>query len=143
MKPGTALTRTVLFIAFGLCTEIVFTGVSAGFGGNFRGEVSLLMIPVYALAWAVLGPGLALLKRLGFDGAAVRLPLTVVAIYAIEWAFGAAYATAGLWPWHYEHGWASDFSNGHITLLYAPFWLVFAAVLPKVRELILGLTGPR
>ena len=63
-----------------------------------------------------------------------RLPLTVLAIYAVEWSFGAAYAALGLWPWHYEHGWASDFSGGHITLLYLPGWVLFAwGLLPVWR----------
>lgn len=131
-----ALAGTLLFVAFGLCTEIVFTGLSEGPRGSFRGTVSLLMVPVYAVAWALLGPGLRALRTAGLYAPQWRLPLTVLAIYAVEWSFGAAYAAAGLYPWHYRHGWASDFSDGHVTLLYLPFWLVFAAILPPVHRWI-------
>lgn len=124
----------LLFVAFGLCTEIVFSGVLAGWAGAFEGEVSLLMVPVYALAWLVLGPLLAALARAGIDRPAVRLPLLVAGIYAVEWTFGAAYASVGLHPWHYDHGWASAWSGGHVTLLYLPAWCVFAVLLPPVHR---------
>ena len=57
-------------------------------------------------------------------------------IYAIEWNWSALYAALGLHPWHYEHGWASDFSGGHITLLYLPAWLVFGLRVVPVWEAI-------
>ena len=136
MRVRAELAATALFVAFGLCVEIVFTGLSEGAGGSFRGQVSLLMVPVYIVAWLLLGPGLALLRTLSLDGFLVRLPLTVLVVYGIEWAFGAFYWEVGLRPWHYQHGWASDFSGGHITLLYAPFWFVFAALLPPVHRAI-------
>ena len=65
-----------------------------------------------------------------------RLPAAVVVIYAIEWNWSALYAALGLHPWHYEHGWASDFSGGHITLLYLPAWLVFGLRVVPVWEAI-------
>jgi hypothetical protein len=136
LKVRTELAALALFVAFGLCVEILFTGLAEGVGGSFRGQVSLLMIPVYAVAWLLLGPALRGLRAIGWSGAPRRLPLTVLAIYAVEWSFGALYADMGLWPWRYAHGWASDFSNGHVTLLYAPFWLVFAALLPPVHRAI-------
>ncbi|HKJ23929.1 MAG TPA: hypothetical protein VKB65_03850 [Myxococcota bacterium] len=136
MRLRTELAAVALFVAFGLCVEIVFTGLAEGAGGSFRGQVSLLMIPVYAVAWALLGPGLRALRGLGLDAARWRLPITVVAIYAVEWSFGTLYAEMGLWPWRYSHDWASDFSGGHVTLLYLPFWLGFAALLPPVHRAI-------
>lgn len=136
MKVRTELAALGLFVAFGLCTEIVFTGLAEGVGGSFRGQVSLLMIPVYAVAWILLGPALRGLRAIGWSDAARRLPLTVLAIYAVEWSFGAFYAEMGLWPWRYTHGWASEFSDGHVTLLYLPFWLGFAALLPPVHRAI-------
>jgi hypothetical protein len=122
----------VLFIMFGLCTEIVFTGISSWWDESFLGHVSLLMVPVYATVYAAIGPLLSGLERLGWTRAAIRIPLTVVAIYAFEWGFGALYAALGLAPWHYEHGWASDFSGGHVTLYYLPAWIAFAAIVVPV-----------
>lgn len=136
MRLRAELAALGLFVAFGLCVEIVFTGLSQGAGGSFRGQVSLLMVPVYALAWLLLGPGLRALRGLGLDAPRWRIPITVLVIYAVEWSFGAFYAEMGLWPWRYSHGWASDFSEGHVTLLYAPFWLGFAALLPRVHRAI-------
>jgi hypothetical protein len=121
----------VLFAAFGLCTEIVFTGVKAWTGESFLGHVSLLMVPVYALTFLLLGPLLSAAERfrLGLRG---YLPLAVLAIYAIEWSSGAFYRWLGFEPWHYDHGWASAFSGGNITLYYLPAWLVFALIVPPV-----------
>jgi hypothetical protein len=125
----------VLFSAFGLCTEIVFTGVFAWTGGSFLGHVSLLMIPVYALTFFLLGPLLAAVERfrLGLRG---YLPLAVLVIYAIEWSSGIFYRWLGFEPWHYDHGWASEFSSGHITLYYLPAWLIFALIVPPVWRII-------
>ena len=148
MSPTTPVARLwgcALFSAFGLCCELVFTGLKQGFAGSFLGEVSLLMIPVYSFAYLGMGPALRLLERHGAMGPARRLPLTVIAIYAVEWSFGAAYRALGLSPWHYDHGWASDFSGGHITLYYLPAWLVFAWLLVpvwrRVRLLAAQLAG--
>ena len=124
------------FAMFGLCTEIAFTGVAEGWTGSFRGTVSLLMIPVYAFAYLLLVGVVPRLEALGVDRAALRIPLLVVGIYAVEWAAGAAYAAVGLRPWHYAHGWASDWSGGHVTLYYLPAWIVFAALLVPVSTLV-------
>jgi hypothetical protein len=132
----------LLFCAFGLCTEIAFTGLAAGVADSFRGQVSLLMIPVYAFVYVVIGPLLTAADRLGLDSTWRRLPAVVVAIYAIEWSWGALYASLGLQPWHYDHGWASDFSSGHITLLYLPAWLVFGLVVIPVWRAIRSGTEP-
>ena len=124
------------FVLFGLGTEIAFTGLWAGIDGSFRGAVSLCMVPVYALAYAAGRPLLTRLRTHGLDRLAVTLPATVLLIYGIEYLSGSAYAALGLVPWHYEHGWASDFSSGHVTLLYLPFWAAFAAILPFVIDRI-------
>jgi hypothetical protein len=126
----------LFFGMFGLCTEIVFTGLAAGWAGSFRGTVSLLMIPVYALAYVLLVAAVPRLEALGMDRAPVRIPILVLAIYAVEWAAGAAYAAIGLTPWHYEHGWASDWSGGYVTLYYLPAWIVFAFLLLPASRLV-------
>ena len=125
-----------MFSMFGLCTEIVFTGVSAFWSGSFLGHVSLLMIPVYAFAYLIAGPLLGALERRGMMRLAIRIPLTVLLIYAIEWSFGGAYRALGLSPWLYDHGWASDFSGGLITLYYLPAWMVFAVIVLPVWRLV-------
>jgi hypothetical protein len=123
-----------LFSTFGLLVELTFTGVWAGLGESFRGHVSLLMIPVYTAAFLAIEPLMGILARLDWTAPRYRIPLTIIVIYAFEWVFGAGYEAVGLRPWHYEHGWASDFSGGHITLYYLPGWFVFAwMVLPAER----------
>jgi hypothetical protein len=136
VRVRTELAALALFVTFGLGVEVVFTGLAEGTGGSFRGQVSLLMVPVYAVAWLLLGPALRGLRALSLDDARWRLPITVAAIYAVEWSFGAFYAEMGLWPWRYDHGWASEFSGGHVTLLYLPFWLGLAALLPPVHRAV-------
>lgn len=126
----------VLFAMFGLCVEIAFTGLDAGFAGSFRGHVSLLMIPVYALAFAIAGPVYRFFDRRRWYALTIRVPIVVAIIYAIEWASGAFYARLGLWPWRYEHGWASDFSNGHVTLWWLPAWIAFALALEVVYRMV-------
>ncbi|MCZ6782542.1 MAG: hypothetical protein O7G30_04445 [Proteobacteria bacterium] len=127
---------SLLFSMFGLCVEIVFTGASAGRGGSLRGHVSLLMIPVYMAAYLVTGGGLRLAERWGLTHLAVRIPVALVVIYAIEWAFGAAYQSLGLSPWHYDHGWASEFSGGAVTLYYLPAWTLFAIIVVQVWRVV-------
>lgn len=128
---GSVIWGAALFAMFGLCMEVVFTGLAVGWDGSFKGGVSLLMIPVYTLVYLMIGPALAALRHLGLARLAVRVPLTVIIIYAVEWSFGAGYERLGLEPWRYHHGWASDFSHGHITLYYLPAWIGFAlAVVP-------------
>lgn len=147
------LCGALLFAGFGLVCEIVFTGAFAAWSGSFKGHVSLLMIPVYMFAYAIGRPLLAALARAGRDRLAVRIPLTVVLIYAIEWIAGALYHAIGLDPWRYEHGWASDFSDGNITLYWLPAWIVFAWIVapvvrviaeisPRVVSAVRGLRGP-
>jgi len=119
---------------FGLCTEIAFTGLWARWEGSFRGEVSLLMVPVYALAYVLL---VTLRPRFEAGALAHPLPRTallVLGIYAIEWAAGAAYAAIGLTPWHYDHGWVSNWSGGHVTLYYLPAWVLVALLLVPVAK---------
>lgn len=145
---------TALFSIFGLMVELFFTGFSSGLSDSFLGHVSLLMIPVYAAAFLVIEPLVGALSRLQLDAPRYRIPLTVGAIYVFEWSFGAGYAALGLEPWHYDHGWASDFSSGHITLFYLPAWIVFAwlvlpaarmarAIAPPAAEILLGHRGSK
>lgn len=124
----------LLFAMIGLLAEVAFTGLGAGASGSFRGHVSLLMIPVYVFAYLLAGPVQSLFDLLGWRSAALRIPFIILVIYGIEWSFGAFYQSIGLRPWHYDHGWASEFSNGNITLYWLPVWTVFAlCVYPVVR----------
>jgi hypothetical protein len=128
---GATVWGAALFSMFGLCMEVVFTGLGAWWDGSFKGSVSLLMIPVYTAVYLMIGPLLATAQDFGITRPAVRVPPTVLLIYAVEWSFGASYERLGLEPWRYHHGWASDFSHGHISLYYLPAWIGFAlAVVP-------------
>ena len=128
------ITGMLLFSVFGLMVETVFTGLFAAWSGSFKGGVSLLMIPVYSLSYLIGIKVLPLVENTLLFKVQFRLPLIVLVVYSIEWIFGAAYQTIGLLPWHYDHGWASNFSNGNITLLYLPAWLFFALiVVPAIR----------
>ena len=53
----------LLFSVFGLTIETIFTGFFASWGGSFKGEVSLLMIPVYSLAYIIAIKALPIIKK--------------------------------------------------------------------------------
>lgn len=127
------LVAALLFSAFGLCVEVLFTGLKSGLRGDLMGTVSLLMVPVYSSAYVLIGAVLHLgwWKDLP---ATLRVAITVVAIYTIEWGFGVTYHALGFEPWRYDHGAASEFSGGHVTLLYLPFWCIFALVVIPARR---------
>lgn len=133
---ASSVVGALLFAAFGVCTEIVFTGVWAGADASFKGQVSLLMVPVYVTAYLLIGP---LLRFAGARGVTSRwklVPFGVLVVYALEWSFGAFYQELGFRPWRYDHGWASDFSGGHITLYYAPAWCLFVLIAVPVYRAI-------
>ena len=131
-RPAELVWAALLFSVFGLCTELVFTGFAASWEGSFRGQVSLLMVPVYALAYGVVGLALRVISRFDLRLGLWRVALGVLLVYAIEWSAGAAYGSLGLRPWHYEHGWASNWSNGLVTLYYAPVWAIFVVIAERV-----------
>ena len=133
---ASSLVGALLFAGFGLCTEIVFTGLWAGPGASFKGEVSLLMVPVYATAYFLIGPLLRVAEGRGLTSPWQLVLPGVLVVYALEWSFGAFYEALGFRPWRYDHGWASDFSGGHITLYYAPAWCVFVLIAIPVYRAI-------
>lgn len=127
-------TGALLFSVFGLMVETLFTGVAAFWQGSFKGGVSLLMIPVYCFSYLLAIWLLPKVEQSVFFKLPLRITGIIIIIYIIEWGFGAAYKSIGLVPWHYEHGWASDFSNGNITLYFLPAWIAFAIiVIPVIR----------
>ena len=118
----------LLFSAFGLMVEIIFTGLGEFWSGSFKGSVSLLMIPVYSLSYILGVTALPVIRETILFKLSFRIPLIILTVYIIEWAFGAFYAALGLTPWYYDHGWASEFSNGHITLYFLPAWAGFSLI---------------
>ena len=134
------ITGMLLFSVFGLMVETVFTGVLASWSGSFKGGVSLLMIPVYSLSYCLGVYSFKHLEKTILFKVYFRLPLIVITVYMIEWGFGAFYKSINLAPWHYEHGWASDFSNGNITLYFLPAWLIFAFIVIPVIKIINGIS---
>lgn len=128
------ITGMLLFSVFGLMVEITFTGLAAFWSGSFKGSVSLLMIPVYSFAYFLGIKILPIIKNTIFYKWYFRLPGIVVIVYMIEWVSGSFYQSIGLRPWYYNHGWASNFSNGNITLYFLPAWLLFAIiVVPAIK----------
>lgn len=127
---------TGLAVCAGLLVEVVITGLIAGIRGNLIGHVSLLMSPVYAVALHLVEPIRHGLRRHGLFGPRVRIPIVVLVIYGIEWASGAVYRSIGLEPWRYDHGMASEFSDGLITLWYIPLWLCLAASVFAIERTI-------
>jgi hypothetical protein len=125
-----------LFSVFGLMVETLFTGILAAWSGSFKGGVSLLMIPVYSLSYCLGFYSLEYIEKTILFRVYFRLPMIVIVVYIIEWVFGAFYKSIGLLPWHYQHGWASDFSNGNITLYFLPAWLLFAFIVVPVIKII-------
>lgn len=130
------ITGMLLFTVFGLMIETMFTGLAASWVGSFKGGVSLLMIPVYSLSYCLGIYALPYIKKTIMFKLIFRLPLIILVVYIIEWSFGAFYQWAGLTPWHYNHGWASNFSNGNITLYFLPAWLIFAIIVIPVIQII-------
>lgn len=126
----------LLFSAFGLIVETTFTGCAAFWDGSFKGGVSLLMIPVYSLSYVLGIYTLPYIEKTVIFKPVFRLPIIVIVIYSIEWTFGAFYKSIGLIPWHYDHGWASDFSNGNITLYFLPAWVLFSLIVIPVLKII-------
>lgn len=128
------ITGMLLFSVFGLMVELTFTGLGAFWSGSFKGGVSLLMIPIYSFSYYLGIKILPIIENTDFYKWYIRLPGIVLIVYAIEWVSGAFYQSTGLLPWHYKHGWASDFSNGNITLYFLPAWFLFALiVIPAIR----------
>lgn len=126
----------LLFSIFGLMIETTFTGLGAWWSGSFKGGVSLLMIPVYSLSYLL---GIVAIKYLAdtvvFE-MKFRIPIIVVTVYSVEWFFGALYQKMGLLPWYYDHGWASAFSNGNITLYFLPAWVFFGLIVIPAMKII-------
>jgi len=79
-RPSEWARGALYFSMFGLCMEIVFTGLWAGWDGSFRGEVSLLMIPMYELAYALLVTVVPWLESLYYLPAWVVFALLIVPV---------------------------------------------------------------
>jgi|SRR6185436_7993490 len=123
------------FSGFCLCNEIVFTGISEWIQGSFKGSVSLLMVPVYLASFTIISSGIYQYLKKHIINMFVRAIFIVMIIYTVEYLSGTLYFALGLEPWRYHHGWASDFSNGAITLYYAPAWYVFSFIVVRVEDM--------
>lgn len=118
-----------VFSLLGLLTEIFFSAaISILKHGwkNARGDVHLAMTPVYFLSYFFLS---AIIDYIGWNNI-LWMQIYVVAciVYIVEYLFGLVYEKLDIRAWHYDHiffGIRFDLNN-KITLLYFPFWLVFA-----------------
>ena len=94
------------------------------------------MFPVYAISYLLLSSGVGKWIDQRFPNIFLRSLMVVVVVYLVEGISGNLYFLMGLEPWRYHHGWASDFSNGAISLLYAPFWYIFAFLVVRIGDVI-------
>lgn len=136
---------SVLFSIFGVVCEIFFTAIYNTIetrGKSIKGEVSLLMFPVYFFAYLLFA--IPLVKLFSVIGIGLFMQcLTITAlIYLVEYCAGILYDRFGHRPWHYEHSFIVfdhvirfDLNN-KITLLYFPVWMFFAYTAMKFHNLI-------
>ena len=123
----------LLFSIVAMMIEVTFTGIGAGPSGNFIGHISLLMAILYWIVFLLSGPLFSLLRLMKLRNLFLRAFVLVFVIYAFEWSFGALCRMAGFVPWDYTgHGWATDFSNGNITLYFAPAWYLYALMIERL-----------
>jgi hypothetical protein len=132
------LTRACVFIAFGLCMEIIFTALSYAIDGtktskdeaffgehddNLIGTVSLYMIPVYGIMISVFFPltlkGMLLISLPWFG----RYFVYAILISAIEAFFGWFYDKVfHVMPWDYSECKDKVFKRGYTRWFYVPLW---------------------
>ncbi|HDP35900.1 MAG TPA: hypothetical protein ENN29_12420 [Candidatus Hydrogenedentes bacterium] len=114
--------RVALFACFGLLIEVFFT---AGFSlfkdnWNMHGHSSPWMLIVYGLLGVFIRPVSARLKKRRIPFLA-RALVYMLLIFLVEYLYDTLFRALGLRIWDY-----GDYAlnlHGHITLLYAPFWL--------------------
>lgn len=126
-----------LFSFFGVLSEIIFTGIYDYFISdkkNWKGEVSLLMFPVYWIAYFLFSTPIHFLFASFLIPFQVQCLLVVILIYIIEYCAGRLYLHFGMSCWHYDHVFTLfgkqlrfDVDNV-ITFLYFPLWYLFAFI---------------
>lgn len=125
----------ILFSMYGLVNEIIFTGIFSWFP-TLKGTVSLLMIPVYSVSYLLLVSNIYKKLTRFAENIFLRSFFVVLIVYFVEYIFGNVYFFMGFNPWKYHHGWASEFSNGAITLYYLPFWYIFAFIVVHIGDIV-------
>jgi len=138
------LVGAILFAIVGMTVEVFFTGLQRGPSRNFMGGVSLLMAILYCVVYWSSAPIFRWMYRIKLRNRCARAFFLVFVIYAFEWSFGALCRVVGFVPWDYTgHGWATDFSQGNITLYLAPFWYIYGLfveqVIVSIRKMIASL----
>lgn len=119
----------VIYGLLGLMIETIFTGFY-NFRKKFKGEVSLLMFPVYASSYLLMTSLFGnLIKE---QHAVIRYLIITLLIYISEYAWGFIFDTFKIKPWHYTHKikllrkYFALHINNRVNLLYLPFWFLFA-----------------
>jgi uncharacterized membrane protein len=128
------LGRFALYGAFGLATEVAFTGAKdlARTGGRrFRGHTSPWMFPVYGLAQPLFEPVHDLMR--GRVPAPVRALVYAAGFTAVEYASGRVFRAAlGEAPWDYSR---SRWNLDHLIRAdYAPLWAMAGLGLERVHD---------
>lgn len=120
---------SVIYGLLGLTTEVIFTGFY-NFRKKFKGEVSLLMFPVYSTSH---------LSMTSLFGEIIKnqhqivkyLAITLL-IYISKYLWGFIFDVFKIKPWHYTHKvkllrkYFALHINNRVNLVYLPFWFLFA-----------------
>ncbi len=123
MQYKRVLLRVLLFALLGLLIEVFFTsgaGLALKGNWNLRGCTSPWMMPVYGMLGICVNPISGAFKAVKIPFLA-RAVLYMALIFFVEYISGVVFKLLGLRVWDYsDHAYNL---HGHITLLYAPFWL--------------------
>lgn len=145
MKWKRVLWRVGIFACIGLLMEVCFTASFALAGGNWsmHGHTSPWMMLVYGWLGVLIAPLSGRFKQAGFPLPA-RAAIYAILIFVVEYAYGVIFTFAGLQIWDYSN--LRYNLQGHITLLWTPFWyalgLVLEALHARVDACSVVLAGP-
>lgn len=135
------LLRFLIYGAFGLCAEVIWTAVydavilirqrvARHHSLRLEGKTYLWMFPIYGLCVLLFEPAHDLVRAWWVPG---RLAIYVPAILLVEYVCGWLLRVAlGRCPWDYgPTRWSL---HGLIRLDYSPLWAVFSLLLERLHD---------
>ena len=126
-----SILASIIYSLLGLLTEVIFTGVY-NFKKKFKGEVSMLMIPVYSSSYLLMTSVFGDILRSQHQ--IIRYLAITLMIYVCEYTWGFLFDTFKIKPWHYTHKikllrkYFSLHINHRVNILYLPLWVIFAII---------------